>query len=81
MLMRCFSTRSGRSWQLTIGGNLSTNAGGNRVIRYGMTRDLVIGVEAVLADGTVIDGLHKLRKNNTGMISSSCSLAAKARWV
>ncbi|MEC8357959.1 MAG: FAD-binding oxidoreductase, partial [Pseudomonadota bacterium] len=38
----------------TIGGNLSTNAGGNRVIRYGMTRDLVIGVEAVLADGTVI---------------------------
>lgn len=50
----------------TIGGNLSTNAGGNRVIRYGMTRDLVLGIEAVLADGTVIDGLHKLRKNNTG---------------
>lgn len=50
----------------TIGGNLSTNAGGNRVIRYGMTRDLVIGIEAVLADGTVINGLHKLRKNNTG---------------
>tara|TARA_B110000444_G_scaffold238628_1_gene252368 strand:+ start:94 stop:1524 length:1431 start_codon:yes stop_codon:yes gene_type:complete len=50
----------------TIGGNLSTNAGGNRVIRYGMTRDLVVGLEAVLADGTIIDGLHKLRKNNTG---------------
>ena len=50
----------------TIGGNISTNAGGNRVIRYGMTRDLVVGVEAVLADGTIIDGLHKLRKNNTG---------------
>ncbi len=50
----------------TIGGNLSTNAGGNRVIRYGMTRDLVLGLEVVLADGTVIDGLHKLRKNNTG---------------
>lgn len=50
----------------TIGGNLSTNAGGNRVIRYGMTRDLVLGVEAVLADGTIINGLHKLRKNNTG---------------
>ncbi len=46
----------------TIGGNLSTNAGGNRVIRYGMTRDLVVGVEAVLADGTIIDGLHKLKK-------------------
>jgi FAD/FMN-containing dehydrogenase len=50
----------------TIGGNLSTNAGGNRVIRYGMTRDLVLGLEAVLADGTVINGLNKLRKNNTG---------------
>ena len=50
----------------TIGGNLATNAGGNRVIRYGMIRDMVIGVEAVLADGTIIDGLHKLRKNNTG---------------
>ena len=50
----------------TIGGNLSTNAGGNRVIRYGMTRDLVVGIEAVLADGTIIDGIHKLRKNNTG---------------
>ena len=50
----------------TIGGNLSTNAGGNRVIRYGMTRELVVGLEAVLADGTVIDNLHKLRKNNTG---------------
>lgn len=50
----------------TIGGNLSTNAGGNRVIRYGMIRDMVISVEAVLADGTIIDGLHKLRKNNTG---------------
>lgn len=50
----------------TIGGNLSTNAGGNRVIRYGMTRDLVVGVEAVMADGTIINGLHKLRKNNTG---------------
>jgi len=50
----------------TIGGNLSTKAGGNRVIRYGMTRDLVVGLEAVLADGTIINGLHKLRKNNTG---------------
>ncbi|NKB32560.1 MAG: FAD-binding protein [Pseudomonadales bacterium] len=50
----------------TIGGNLATNAGGNRVIRYGMIRDMVVGVEAILADGTVIDGLHKLRKNNTG---------------
>lgn len=50
----------------TIGGCLSTNAGGTRVVLYGMSRDLVAGVEAVLADGSVINGLHKLRKNNAG---------------
>ena len=50
----------------TIGGNLSTNAGGNRVIRYGMMRDMVLGLEAVLADGTIISSLHKILKNNTG---------------
>lgn len=49
-----------------IGGNLSTNAGGNRVLRFGMARDLVLGVEAVLADGTVIDSMRKVIKNNTG---------------
>ncbi|HWI80780.1 FAD-binding oxidoreductase [Ramlibacter sp.] len=51
----------------TVGGNISTNAGGNRVIRYGMTRELVVGLEAVLADGTVLDGLKPLIKNNTGI--------------
>ena len=50
----------------TIGGNLSTNAGGNRVIRYGMTREMVLGVEAVLADGTILSSLNKVLKNNTG---------------
>lgn len=50
----------------TIGGNLSTNAGGNRVIRYGMMRDMVLGLEAVLADGTMLSSLHKILKNNTG---------------
>jgi FAD/FMN-containing dehydrogenase len=49
-----------------IGGNISTNAGGNRVLRFGMARDLVLGVEAVLADGTVIDALRKVIKNNSG---------------
>ena len=50
----------------TIGGNISTNAGGNRVIRYGMTRDMVLGLEAVLADGTVISSLNQMIKNNAG---------------
>jgi FAD/FMN-containing dehydrogenase len=49
-----------------IGGNASTNAGGNRVLRYGMTRELILGVEAVLPDGTVISSLNKMLKNNTG---------------
>jgi FAD/FMN-containing dehydrogenase len=50
----------------SIGGNLATNAGGNRVIRYGMTRDLVLGLEVVLADGTIISSLNAFIKNNTG---------------
>ncbi|MEH6606033.1 MAG: FAD-binding oxidoreductase [Pseudomonadales bacterium] len=49
----------------TIGGNIATNAGGNSVIRYGMTRNLILGLEAVLADGTVISSMHKVVKNNT----------------
>ena len=50
----------------TIGGNIATNAGGNRVIRYGMTRDMVLGLEAVLADGTVISSMNRMIKNNAG---------------
>ena len=50
----------------TIGGNVSTNAGGVTVVAYGNTRDLVTGVEAVLADGRIVNGLSKLRKDNTG---------------
>jgi len=49
-----------------IGGNVSTNAGGTEVIRYGMTRALVLGLEAVLADGTVITAMNKMVKNNSG---------------
>lgn len=49
-----------------IGGNIATNAGGFNVLRYGVTRDLVLGLEVVLADGRVWDGLRTLRKNNTG---------------
>jgi len=49
-----------------IGGNIATNAGGNRVIRYGMTRELVLGLEVVLPDGTIVCALNKMLKNNTG---------------
>ncbi len=49
-----------------IGGNLSTNAGGVNVLRYGNARDLVLGLEVVLPDGKVWNGLNALRKNNTG---------------
>ena len=49
-----------------IGGNLSTNAGGTGVLRYGPARDLVLGLEVVLPDGRVWDGLRHLRKDNTG---------------
>ena len=50
----------------TLGGNASTNAGGNRVLRFGMTREMVLGLEAVLADGTVIPAMNRLIKNNSG---------------
>ena len=50
----------------TIGGNIATNAGGNQVIRFGMIRNLVLGLEAVLADGTIVSSLGKMLKNNAG---------------
>jgi FAD/FMN-containing dehydrogenase len=50
----------------TLGGAAAANAGGNRVIRYGMTREMVLGLEAVLADGTVVSSMNRLVKNNAG---------------
>lgn len=50
----------------TIGGAVSTNAGGNAVIRYGMMREQVLGLEAVLADGTVVSSMNRMLKNNAG---------------
>ena len=50
----------------TIGGVISTNAGGTAVLRYGVARDLVLGLEAVLPDGSIFHGLKRLRKDNTG---------------
>jgi FAD/FMN-containing dehydrogenase len=61
-----FALDLGSRGSCAIGGNLSTNAGGNRVIRYGMARELVLGLEVVLPDGTVMTSLNKMLKNNAG---------------
>lgn len=61
-----FALDLGARGTATIGGNIATNAGGNAVIRYGMTREQILGVEAVLADGTVISSMKDVIKNNTG---------------
>lgn len=61
-----FPLMFGARGSCTIGGNLSTNAGGSNVVRYGNTRELCIGIEAVLADGSIINALTGLRKDNTG---------------
>lgn len=63
---RLFPLSLGAEGVATIGGLISTNAGGVAVLRYGMMRDLVLGIEAVLPDGRVWNGLRGLRKDNTG---------------
>lgn len=63
---RLFPLSLGAQGSCRIGGNISTNAGGVTVLRYGMTRDLVLGLEVVLPDGQIWDGLRALRKDNTG---------------
>lgn len=62
-----FAVDLGARGSCTVGGNAATNAGGIRVIRYGTMRDQVLGVEAVLADGTVVSSLTRLVKNSTGL--------------
>jgi FAD/FMN-containing dehydrogenase len=63
---RLFPLSLGAEGSCQIGGNLSTNAGGTAVLRYGNARDLVLGLQVVLPDGRVWDGLRRLRKDNTG---------------
>jgi len=63
---RLFPLSLGAEGSCQIGGNLSTNAGGVQVLRYGSARDLALGLEVVLPDGRVLDELSTLRKNNTG---------------
>jgi FAD/FMN-containing dehydrogenase len=63
---RLFPLSIGSKGTAQIGGNLATNAGGINVLRYGNTRDLALGLEAVMPDGSVWHGLTRLRKDNTG---------------
>lgn len=63
---RLFPLSLGAEGSCTIGGNLSTNAGGTAALAYGVARDLVLGLEVVLPDGRVWRGLNKLKKDNTG---------------
>jgi D-lactate dehydrogenase (cytochrome) len=63
---RLFPLSLGAEGSCTIGGNLSTNAGGTGALAYGVARDLVLGIEVVLADGRVLNNLRKLKKDNTG---------------
>ncbi|MEO6269174.1 MAG: FAD-binding oxidoreductase [Lautropia sp.] len=63
---RLFPLSHGGEGTAQIGGCLSTNAGGNSVLRYGMARDLVLGVEVVLPDGRILDAMRALRKDNAG---------------
>ena len=58
-----FALDLGARGSATIGGNIATNAGGNQVIRYGMTREQVLGLEVVLADGTILSSMNHLLKN------------------
>ena len=63
---RIFPLSLGAEGSCQIGGNIATNAGGIHVLRYGNTRDLVLGLEVVLPNGEIWNGLRKLRKDNTG---------------
>ena len=59
-----------------IGGNVATNAGGLRLLRYGSLHGTVLGLEVVLPDGTVLNQLSRLRKDNTGELSQSITIFA-----
>jgi FAD/FMN-containing dehydrogenase len=74
---RFFPMSLGSQGSCQIGGNLATNAGGTNVLRYGMMRDLVLGLEVVLADGRVLSSLGTLRKDNTGYDLKSLFLGSE----
>ena len=63
---RLFPLSLGAEGSCTIGGNLSTNAGGTGALAFGVAREMALGLEVVLADGRILNGLSKLKKDNTG---------------
>ena len=75
-----FAVDLGARGSATIGGMISTNAGGERVLRFGMMREQVLGLEVVTADGTVLDLMDQVLKNNAGFDLKQLSSALKVRW-
>ena len=78
---RRFALSLGAKGSATIGGLISTNAGGTQVLRHGTMRALVDGIEAVLPDGTIWSGLSPLKKDNRGYDLKQLLIAPKARWA
>ncbi len=76
-IQRMFPLTLSSEGSCTIGGVISTNAGGNHVLKYGTTKDLIFGVEAVLASGEIYNGLTSLRKDNTGYDLSRLFIGAE----
>ncbi len=76
-----FGVDLGARGSCQIGGNLATNAGGNGVLQFGMMREQALGLEVVLADGSVLPMLRPMIKNNTGYDLKSSSSARRARWA
>src|SRR6478752_4468853 len=76
---RLFPLSLGAEGSCTIGGNLSTNAGGTTALAYGVAREMALGLEVVLADGRILNGLSKLKKDNTGYDLRNLFIGAEAR--
>src|SRR5262250_462149 len=76
---RLFPLSLGAEGSCTIGGNLSTNAGGTGALAYGVARDLVVGLEVVLADGRILQTLNKLKKDNTGYDLKNLFIGAEGK--
>jgi FAD/FMN-containing dehydrogenase len=74
---RLFPLSLGAEGSCQIGGNISTNAGGTAVLRYGTTRELTLGLEVVLPDGEVLDGMTALRKDSTGFDTKQLFIGAE----